>query len=653
MCGLAGFVDHQLSSDQYCLVAETMACTIAHRGPDDSGVWVDHEAGIALAHRRLSIIDVSAAGHQPMVSASGRFLIVFNGEIYNYGDLRAELGHQSWRGHSDTETLLAGIECWGLVSTLKRSRGMFAFALWDRLTRELKLGRDRMGEKPLYYGWQGSAFLFASELKALRAHPKFRREIDGAVLPLYLRHLSVPAPYSIYRGIRKLVPGTVVTISSGTSAGTLPDPVPYWSLRDAVAEGKRRPFHGDDTDALAELETRLREAVNLQRIADVPLGAFLSGGIDSSLVVAMMQMQSSRPVKTFTIGFHESRYNEAHHANAVARHLGTDHSELYVTSRETLDVIPKLPQLYDEPFADSSQISTYLVSKLARQRVTVSLSGDGGDELFGGYGRYFSTGRVWRKLRLWPSRGRWLLARSLRLLSPEVVGHLLDPILLLHDRRFRQSYADRLQALAGALECDRPEQFYALMTSQWREPLMICKDGNEPAPTLVDSEGLPSLHAYEERVMYADAVSYLPDDILVKIDRAAMAVSLETRIPLLDHRVVEFAWCLPLRFKMRNGQGKWLLRQLLHKSVPAPLASRAKHGFGVPVDDWLRGPLREWAEDLLKEERLNQDGFFQSKPIRQRWHDHLSGRCNWRDSLWTILMFQDWLKADSSGRSQN
>ena len=510
-----------------------------------------------------------------------------------------------------------------------------------------------MGEKPLYYGWQGGAFLFASELKALRVHPKFRGEIERDVLPLYLRHLVVPAPYSIYRGIRKLVPGTAITISSRTSPGTLADPAPYWSLHDAVVEGQRRPFDGDDALALHELETRLAEAVKLQRVADVPLGAFLSGGIDSSLVVAVMQAQSSRPVKTFTIGFHESSYNEAHHAKAVARHLGTDHSELYVTPRESMDVIPKLLHLYDEPFADSSQIPTYLVSKLARQCVTVSLSGDGGDELFGGYGRYFSTCRVWRKLHRISPRAREIMARSLRLLSPELLGKLLDPILLVRNRASRQSYTDRLPALAGALECKQPEEFYALMTSQWREPLKICKDEREAAPILADPGRWPRLSTYEERVMYADALSYLPDDILVKVDRAAMAVSLETRIPLLDHRVVEFAWRLPLRFKMRNGRGKWLLRQLLLKSVPERLITRAKQGFGAPIDHWLRGPLRDWAEDLLTEERLKRDGFFQPKPIRQRWQRHLSGHCNWRDSLWTILMFQAWLDTNGPPAQSN
>jgi asparagine synthase (glutamine-hydrolysing) len=648
VCGIAGFLTHdRILPAQLSAIGEAMARAIAHRGPDDAGVWIDGDAGVVLGHRRLSVLDLSPAGHQPMISASRRFVVVFNGEIYNHRRLRAELGDHPWRGQSDTETLLACVERWGLLATLKKSTGMFALVLWDRQNRELTLARDRMGEKPLYCGWQGATFMFASELKALRAHPKFQGEIEQAALPLYLRHLAVPAPYSIYRGIHKVVPGTAITISSRSGPGSIPEPAAYWSLQETVVAGHARPFSGDDHEALSELEERLAEAVSLQRVADVPLGAFLSGGVDSSAVVAMMQVQSSRPVRTFTIGFHESAYNEAPYAKAVARHLGTDHNELYVTPKESMDVISRLPELYDEPFADSSQIPTYLVAQLARQHVTVSLSGDGGDELFGGYGRYFSATRLMRKIRSLPAGGRKIIARGIQWLSPELLGSLLDRILLLRHGS-RQSSADRLHALAEVLECRHAERIYGLMISHWRDPLKTCK-GEKGFPSIYDTrERWFHIDAFEECMMYADALSYLPDDILVKVDRAAMAVSLETRIPMLDHRIVEFAWHLPLHFKMRNGKGKWLLRQLLYKYVPEKLVNRGKKGFGVPIDHWLRGPLREWAEELLAEDRLEREGFFYPKPIRRRWEQHVSGQCNWRDSLWAILMFQAWLAARQS-----
>jgi asparagine synthase (glutamine-hydrolysing) len=646
MCGLAGFFSPTgLGAEDAAAVVGVMASAIAHRGPDDSGVWVDGEAGIALGHRRLSVLDLSPAGHQPMKSASGRFVVVFNGEIYNHLRLRAELGQHLWRGHSDTETLLAGVEHWGLAITLQKTVGMFAIALWDRERRALTLARDRMGEKPLYFGWQGNSFLFGSELKAFRVHREFRAEVERDVLFLYLRHLAVPAPYSIYRGICKLVPGATVTVSSRTPPGALPEPVPYWSLRQAVVAAKARPFTGGDAQAVAELEARLADAVTLQRVADVPLGAFLSGGIDSSAVVATMQAQSSRPVKTFAIGFHESGYNEAHHAKDVARHLGTDHTELYVTSAEAMAIVPRLPSLYDEPFADCSQIPTFLVAQLARQHVTVSLSGDGGDELFGGYGRYLSASRFWRKMQLLPESARRAAARALRFALSCLPEYSLDRVRLIPARRLRQSLRERVFLLTEALECKHPDAFYRLMISQWREPIEVLSDGREPVSLLTSKESWPRIASFEERMMYADTSSYLLDDILVKIDRAAMAVSLESRIPLLDHRLVEFSWSLPLSMKIRDGQGKWLLRELLYKYVPRELVTRPKMGFAVPVDHWLRGPLREWAETLLSEDGLKRGGFFNPKPIRLRWEQHVSGQCNWRDSLWAILMFQAWLQA--------
>lgn len=654
MCGVAGFLQPGgFSAERSSAIAQAMASAIAHRGPDDSGVWADGGAGIALGHRRLSVLDISPAGHQPMVSASGRFVIAFNGEIYNHMELRNELDEQPWRGHSDTETLLAGIEAWGLTRTLKKSVGMFALALWDRATRELTLARDRLGEKPLYYGWQEGAFLFGSELKALRAHPSFRDEIARDVIPLYLRHGAIPSPYSIYRGIRKLTPGTLLVVRLDLSRGVLPEPLPFWSLEEVITAGRTRPFEGDEPEALAELERLLGRAVSLQRVADVPLGAFLSGGIDSSLVTALMQAQSARPVKTFTIGFHEPNYNGANLANAVAQHLRTDHTELYVSPQEAMGVIPKLPWLYDEPFADASQIPTYLVARLARTRVTVSLSGDGGDELFCGYARYLSARRVWGRIQSVPAIGRQVIARGIRLFSPELLSQLLNSILSARGRGSKQPSGERLYALAKAMECQLPDQFYRLMISQWREPMKISRSEQEPLPAVAERERWLRIATFEEQMMCADALRYLPDDILVKVDRAAMAVGLETRIPLLDHRMVEFAWRLPLSFKIRNGEGKWLLRQLLHKYVPSELVDRPKMGFGVPLVQWLRGPLREWAEDLLSEDRLERDGFFYAEPIRRRWQQHVSGQCNWSDSLWVILMFQAWLHMDHSRSIQN
>lgn len=646
MCGMAGFLDPRLrwGSENIAKLAESMGATIGHRGPDDSGSWADPHAGVAFGHRRLAVVDLSPAGHQPMASSSGRFVAVFNGEIYNHRQLRIDVGEHAWRGHSDTETLLAGVECWGLKETLVRSTGMFALALWDRLERELTLARDRMGEKPLYYGWQGGTFLFGSELKALRAHPACRNEIDRDALALFMRHGYIPAPYSIYRGIRKLMPGTLLTLGrEHTAARVMPAPQTYWSLHDVVVAGMASPFDGDDAEAIAELQQRLMEAIRLQRVADVPLGAFLSGGLDSSLVAALMQAQSSRPVKTFTIGFHEQRYNEAHHARAVADHLGTDHTELYVTARQAQEVIPSLPRLYDEPFADSSQIPMYLISRLARQEVTVALSGDGGDELFGGYSRYFNAAHLWRRMQLLSPRVRDMIARGITAVAPDVSTVLLAPVLTAVGRGTSVPAGERLSALAAALRCHNDVHFYRLMISQWRSPLSVVPGAREVPTTLTKPEAWPALSSFEARLMYADALTYLPDDILVKVDRAAMGVSLETRVPLLDHRVVEFAWRLPLSMKMRSGEGKWIVRQLLYKHVPEPLVNRPKMGFGVPIDDWLRGPLREWAEALLSVDRLKREGWFFPEPIRERWQQHRSGKYNWGNSLWGILAFQSWL----------
>lgn len=627
-----------------------MSRKIAHRGPDDWGVWTDAVFGIALSHRRLSVLDLSAAGHQPMVSGSGRFVIAFNGEIYNHLELRKELGEIAWRGHSDTETLLAGFDAWGVESTLARAVGMFAIALWDREERSLCIARDRLGEKPLYYGWQGDALLFGSELKALKSHPAFRGEINRDALTLLLRHNYIPAPHSIYRGIQKLPAGTVVRFMMGSGnleIGNYPEPRAYWSLRSTVDDAFAKPFAGDDRDAIDALELQLKESIGLQMIADVPLGAFLSGGVDSSTIVALMQAQSSRPVKTFTIGFQEDGYNEAEYSRAVAKHLRTEHTELYVTPDEARSVIPRLPTLYDEPFSDSSQIPTFLVSQMARQHVKVALSGDGGDELFGGYNRYFLMRKIWRYVRRLPPEMRHAIVSAIEAIPPRAWNLVYGGIAKVLPRNLRSvQLGDKTHKLAEIFECKDPEAIYYGLISHWKQPMDVVMGAREPETIMThsrDSEGIPDI---EQFMMYLDALSYLPDDVLVKVDRAAMGVGLETRAPFLDHRVVELAWRLPLSMKIRNGQGKWILRQVLNKHVPKVLTDRPKMGFGVPIDSWLRGPLREWAEALLNEGRLRREGFFNPEPIRQKWAEHLTGQRNWQYHLWDVLMFQAWLEKE-------
>jgi asparagine synthase (glutamine-hydrolysing) len=626
-----------------------MTRALTHRGPDDEGVWVDAEAGIGLGHRRLSIVDLSLAGHQPMISASGRYVITFNGEIYNHAELRAELlgqGHEvAWRGHSDTETLLAGFDAWGIKATLQRASGMFAFGVWDKQDRTLTLARDRLGEKPLYYGRQGgpkSPFLFASELKALTQHPKFQPEIDREALGLLVRYINVPAPFSIYRGIFKLLPGTMLTLRSGAE-----DPIieEYWSGADVARAGISNPIADDVRTASEELERILEQAVGRQMMSDVPLGAFLSGGVDSSTVVAIMQKLSSQPVRTFTVGFNESAYNEAEHAKAVARHLGTDHTELYVTPQEAMDIIPRLPAIYDEPFADSSQIPTHLIAALARQDVTVALSGDGGDELFGGYDRYLFTAGFWHKIASIPMSLRIAAARALTMVPAAAWNSFGNAAGGLLPRSIRsRRLGDKVHKGASMLSSETLDEVYDGMLSVWRDPSdFVIGAAPESASSMNGSEQLGGLGGVE-RMMAQDMLGYLANDILVKVDRAAMAVSLETRVPLLDPQVVEFAWRLPLDFKIRRGKTKWLLRQVLYRHVPAGLIERPKMGFGVPLDSWLRGPLRNWAEALIDERRLREEGFFHPQVIRKAWDEHLGGRAN-QFKLWSVLMFQSWLEA--------
>jgi len=652
MCGITGFWDigQRFTSDKGVEVLRGMTQAIRSRGPDDDGVFQDEDAGIALGHRRLSIVDLSPEGHQPMTSASGRYVMVFNGEVYNHDDLRDPLSAAgaSFRGHSDTEVMLASIEHHGLEGAVQRFNGMFAFALWDHQERVLTLVRDRLGIKPLYYGWVGSMFVFGSELKAIKAIPGFANPVDRDSLALFMRHNYIPAPYSIYHGLFKLMPGALLRVDREL-AGTPGDAVElsgkaqtYWSAREVAETGVADRLDLSDAEATSALDSLLRDAIGLRMRADVPLGAFLSGGIDSSLVVAQMQAQSSRPVQTFTIGFDEQAYDEAKHAKAVSTHLGTDHHELYVSAQDALDVVPKLPTLFDEPFADSSQIPTYLVSKMARSNVAVSLSGDGGDELFSGYNRYFWGDELRRKMHRIPQPLRrsaaWTLRSQERFFGAvfEFANRYMPARLHLRNPR------TKVGMLADMLATSSDDDRYRWLVSHWRDPASIVLGSTEPPTALTDPLRRADIADSIERMMYTDLVSYLPDDILTKVDRASMAVSLEARVPLLDHRVVEFAWKTPMRQKVRGGQGKWLLRQVLYQYVPKEMIERPKMGFGVPIGEWLRGPLRDWAETLLSEQRLREEGYFDPLPIRKMWMDHTAGRVNEPYRLWDVLMFQAW-----------
>ena len=649
MCGIAGFYTPEPPRDARETL-QRMNDTIVHRGPDAHGQWFDPVRGVGLAHRRLAIVDLTEEGRQPMRSASGRFVIVFNGEIYNFLRIRSELeqlGHR-FRGHSDTEVMLAAFEQWGIEPSLRRFVGMFAFAVWDAANGELTLARDRLGKKPLYYSLVGGTLLFGSELKALRAFPGFAGSVDRQALALFMRHCYIPGPRTIYEGVAKLEPACLVRFAARGGSVVECERQCFWHAAELQAQAAARSLHASADEATEQLHELLRDAVQLRMIADVPLGAFLSGGIDSSLVVALMQELSSRPVRTFTIGFNEDEYNEAQYARAVARHLGTDHTEMYLTPKETLAVIPRLPLLYDEPFADASQIPTALVCAMARQHVTVALSGDGGDEGFAGYTRYAQARDICARMSHVP---RWLMramSRNIPRVSMdfwEILARLARPIASGKVRS--DGFGYRMLRLADRLGCTTPQQLYRHLMSYWIAPIKLVVDGDEPATLLSEAPEKWDLDQFVEQMMLLDTLTYLPDDILVKVDRASMAVALEVRAPLLDHRVLEFAWGLPLALKLEDGRGKLVLRRLLSRYVPEPLFQRPKTGFGVPIYRWLRGPLRDWAESLLEKQRLTREGYFNPTPIRNVWQSLLKGHSEWTyggDLLWSVLMFQAWLE---------
>jgi len=647
MCGICGFVSTSTRSRPGSSeIVRAMSDAIAHRGPDGEGVWVDDAAGIGFGHRRLAFIDLTSGGLQPMSSASGRHVVTFNGEIYNYRELRGELesaGH-SFRSQSDTEVLIEACERWGVEAAVKRLIGIFAFGLWDREERTLYLVRDQLGVKPLYWGEIDGTLLFGSELKALIAHPQWRAEIDRDALTAYFRHNYVPAPHTIYRGVFKLPPGSVLTLRRGAA----PSITAYWDAWSVAREGFDTPFDLPESVVVDQLEAVLKNAVKSQMVADVPIGAFLSGGIDSSTVVALMQAQSEHPVRTFTIGFREGDYDEAGHARAVAHHLGTEHTELFVSPDDARDLIPSIADWFDEPFGDSSQLPTFLVAQMTRRHVTVALSGDGGDEVFAGYDRYLHADRLWRHIRPIPRALRRGAARMLRAVPATVWDRLSAPL----PRSLRsRPLGDMLHKIAAIIGLNDEDAIYRFLMSQWKDPENLVLGGHEPRGILGDASVARGIPDFISRMQALDAVTYLPDDILAKVDRTSMAVALEARVPLLDPRVVAFAWRLPPPLRIRHGKGKWLLRQVLHRYVPDALVERPKMGFGMPIGIWLRGPLRDWAEDLLNEERLRADGLLDPKPVRQKWHEHLSGRRDWQYALWGVLMFQEWKRRWSDGRS--
>lgn len=627
MCGIAGILSRKGQYTQELLesTVKKMTFMLSHRGPDDSGTWLDENAGLAFGHRRLSIIDRSKKGRQPMISSNNRYVICYNGEVYNFPDLRLELedcGNKfiSW---TDTEVVLTAIVQWGLKPAIRRFNGMFAFAIWDRAERKLHLIRDRLGIKPLYYGWVVNGWAFSSELKALTAIPGFCNQVDRDSLAMFMRHNYIPTPHSIYRNIFKLPPGCMITLRQGQTTSEV-SPVVYWNLREIAQEGISKPFDSSLSEAIESLESLIESSTQLRMISDVPIGVFLSGGIDSSLITAFFQRHSTRPIKTFTVGFEDRVYNEADYALQVSKHLGTEHNELYIKQEDALDIIPQLPTLYDEPFADSSQIPTFFVCKLAKMNVTVSLSGDGGDELFCGYNRYPRNLKLWNQIQLIPASMRKMLFTILEFLPQSTHS------------------GGKLARLKQIINTSDSLEFYHAMISTWQKVDSLVIGSNKVVFVSGDCE--KKFNNLQNAMMVKDMMSYLPDDILVKVDRASMSNSLEVRVPLLDHRIVEFVWKLPLDWKWRDNVSKWIIRKILYKYVPRKLVERPKKGFSVPLNYWLRGPLRYWAEELLSSHRIKNDGFFDVKEIRRMWHQHLSGKHDRASYLWSVLMFQAWLE---------
>jgi len=648
MCGLAGyFCPNGFELDEAHDQIVRMTNSLRHRGPDDYGDWIDKSDGIALGHRRLSILDLTTAGHQPMTSASGRYVLAFNGEIYNHVDIRKNIEAielVAWNGHSDTETLLASFDCWGIEQTLKKTVGMFAIALWDKKNRTLTLARDRMGEKPLYYGWQQDTLIFGSELKALRQHSSFLSNIEHDVIETYLKQGYIHSPHSIYKGIRKLIPGTFIQFTIKDKPGLLPKPVHYWSLFDSYSRGIEAPFLGTNQDAVAELESLLIQSISQQRVADVSVGAFLSGGLDSSLVVAIMQSISSMSVQTFTIGFDEKDYNEADKAESIAKFIGTEHTTLYVSQNDILDKIISIPELYDEPFSDVSASS--LVSQLASQNVKVSLSGDGGDELFGGYDHYHMTNRLRKKYKKLPNIMGSFLAPVIQSIPPPILSFLFDHILSLRGRAPSMPSGIRLHQLAELLKMNKDIDFYRALKSRYSVESSLIHPSIQLKNSIKEEYNEFDIVDFQELMMFEDASRYLTDDILVKVDRTSMAVSLENRAPLLDHRIVEFSHKIPLDLKLHKGQGKRILREVSERYIDKNLTNHPKMGFNLPGAEWLRGPLKSWATELLSEDNLNKHNIFNSNNVQKMLGEHMSEKYNWQALLWRLLAFQVWLNKE-------